>query len=120
VSFLVEERSGVRSIPPVGPRKVPFGGRIYLIQDNLSTPTPPAAVAEARKLDITFVPTPTNASHLNPIETHFRTLRRWAFSGRNFTDWREAEEALRLAIRRLNRVHCVTNSRPALRWWTRN
>ncbi len=77
-------------------------------------------MAEARKLDITFVPTPTNASHLNPIRTHFRTIRRWAFSGTNYTDGCEAEEALRLAIRRLNRVHCVTNSRPALRWWTRH
>jgi hypothetical protein len=104
----------------VGPRKVPLRSADYLIQDNLSTPTPPAAVAEARKLNMTFVPTPTNASHLNPIETHFRTIRRWAFSGRNFTDWRKAEKALRLAIRRLNRVHCVTNSRPALRWWTRH
>ncbi len=33
-----------------------------------------------RKLRITFVPNPTNASHLNPIETHFRTIRRWAFT----------------------------------------
>ena len=83
-------------------------------------PTPPAAVAGARKLDLTLVPTPTNASYPIPIETHIRTLRLWAFPGTNYTDWREAEEALRLAIRRLNRVHCVTNSRPALRWWTRH
>ena len=98
----------------------PSGGRIHLIQDNLSTHTTPAAVAVARKLRITFVPTPTNASHLNPIETHFRTIRRWAFTGSNYTDWGEAKEALRLAIRRLNRIHCVTNSRPAHRWWTRH
>ena len=100
--------------------KYPSGGRVYLIQDNLSTHTTPAAVTEARRLRITFVPTPTNASHLNPIETHFRTLRRWAFTRTNYTDWDEAESNLRLAIRRLNRIHCVTNSRPAHRWWTRH
>jgi transposase len=100
--------------------KYPSGNRIYLIQDNLSTHTTPAAVAEARKLKITFVPTPTNASHLNPIETHFRTIRRWAFTRTSYTDWREVDRVVRASIRRLNHAHCVTNSRPALRWWTRH
>ncbi len=98
----------------------PSGGRIHLTQDNLSTHTTPAAVAVARKLRIIFVLTPTNASHLNPIQTHFRTIRRWAFTGSNYTDWGEAKEALRRAIRRINRIHCVTDSRPAHRWWTRH
>jgi hypothetical protein len=93
---------------------------IYLIQDNLSTHATPAAVSEARKLRITLVPTPTNASHPNPIETHFRTSRRWAFTGSNYTDWEGAKEALPLTMRRLNRIHCVTNSHPAHRWWTRH
>ncbi|MCI4326775.1 MAG: IS630 family transposase [Thermoplasmata archaeon] len=66
--------------------RYPSGRKIYLIQDHLSTHTTPAAVLEAQKLRITFVPTPTNASHLNPIETHFRTIRRWAFTGTNYTD----------------------------------
>jgi hypothetical protein len=66
-------------------------------------------VAEARKLRISFVPIPTNASPYYPVETHFRTIRRWAFTASNYTEWGEAEEALRLAIRRLHRVHCVTN-----------
>jgi transposase len=100
--------------------KYPSGGRIYLIQDDLSTHTTPAAVAEARRLRITFVPTPTNASHLNPIETHFRTIRRWAFTRTNYTDWSEVDRIVRASIRRLNHAHCVTNSRPALRWWTRH
>ena len=100
--------------------KYPFGGRIYLIQDNLSTHTTPAAVTEARRLRISFVPTPTNASHLNPIETHFRTIRRWAFTRTNYTDWGEVDRIVRASIRRLNHAHCVTNSRPALRWWTRH
>ena len=99
--------------------KYPSGGRIYLIQDNLSTHTTPAAVAAARRLRITFVPTPTNASHLNPIETHFRTIRR----GRSPDELHRlgrGDRVIRASIRRLNQVHCVTNSRPALRWWTRH
>jgi transposase len=100
--------------------KYASGGRIYLIQDNLSTHTTPAAVAEARRLRITFVPTPTNASHLNPIETNFRTIRRWAFAWTNYTDWSEVNRIVRASIRRLNHAHYVTNSRPALRWWMRH
>lgn len=100
--------------------KYPVGGRIYLIQDNLSTHTTPTAVAEARRRRITFVPTPTNASHLNPIETHFRTIRRWAFTRTNHADWGEVDRIVRVSIRRLNHAHGVTNSRPALRWWMRH
>jgi hypothetical protein len=91
-----------------------------LIQDNLSTHTTPAAVAAAQRLRITFVPTPINAGHLNPIETHFRTIHRWSLTGSNYTGWVEAEEALQLAIRLPNQIRCVTNSRPAHRWWTRH
>jgi hypothetical protein len=61
----------------------PSGAHIYLIRDNLSSHTAPAAVAAARKLRSMFVPAPTNASRLNPIETHLRTIRRCAFTGSN-------------------------------------
>lgn len=101
-------------------RGYPSGGRIYLIQDNLSTHTTPAAVEEAHRLNITFVPTPTNASHLNPIETHFRTIRRWAFTRTSYGDWEETGRAVQAAMRRLNRIHCGEVSRPIHRWWTRH
>ncbi len=37
----------------------------------------------------------------------------------NYMNWDEAQEALRLAVRRLDRFHCVADSRPVRRWWTR-
>ncbi|MGD0250245.1 MAG: hypothetical protein ABSB97_05090 [Thermoplasmata archaeon] len=67
-------------------RKCPSDGRIYLSQDSLSTHTTPAAVAEAREVKIAFVPTPTNASHPNPDETHFRTIRWRAFTASNYAE----------------------------------
>ena len=100
--------------------KYPSGGSVYLIQDNLSTRTTPAALAEARRLRIPLVPTPTHASRLNGTETRFRPILRWAFTGSNYLSWDEAKEALHHAIRLLHQVHCVTNSRPALRWWTQH
>gem|GEM_PF-5803995 len=75
-----------------------------------------AAVAEARKLRIPFMPTLTNASQLNPIETRSRKIRRWAFIASNYNEGGGAKETLRLAIRRLNRINRVTNSRPEHRW----
>ncbi len=103
-----------------GRGRYPSGGRIYLIQDNLSTHTVPETVAEVRRLRIAFVPTPSSPSHLNPFETQFRTIRRRAFTRTNNIDWEEASRALRHAIRRLNRFRCATNSLPAHRWWTRH
>jgi hypothetical protein len=67
-----------------------------------------------------FVPTPTHASQLNPIETHFRKIHWRASTASTYTEWGEAEGALCLAIRRPNRVHRVTHSRPGHRWWTRH
>lgn len=72
----------------------------------------------ARERRSIFVPTPTNAGNPNPVETHFRTIRRWVLPQTNYMDSSEASEAFRLTIRQLNRVHCVTNSRPAPLWWT--
>lgn len=68
-SYLSSSKSGTGSMRFLrGVRgRYPSGGRIHPAQDNLSTHTPPAAVTEARKLRFTVVPTPTNASHLNPI-----------------------------------------------------
>jgi transposase len=79
--------------------KYPDGGRIYLIQDNLSAHTTPDCLAEAERLDIEFVPTPTNASHLNPIECHFGEVKDLALTGSDYPDWKDAGRALRDAIR---------------------
>ena len=79
--------------------KYPNGGKIYLIQDNLSTHTTSQAYAEARRLNIEFVLTPTNASHLNPIECHFGELKTLALTGSDYQDWKSLGRALQGAIR---------------------
>ena len=78
--------------------KYPGGGRIYWIQDNLSAHTTPECCAEAERLDIEFVPIPTSASHLNPIETHFGKLKDLALTGSDYPDWRGLQKALQDAM----------------------
>jgi transposase len=69
-------------------RWYPRHERIYLIQDNFFAHTTAAALREARRQRISFVPIPTNASHLNPIETHFRSIRQIALTGTDHRSWR--------------------------------
>jgi hypothetical protein len=65
-----------------------------------------------------FGPTPTDASYLDPIETHFRTIRRWAFLASNCPEGGDAEAALRLVIRRFIQTHLLPDSRSQHRWGT--
>jgi transposase len=83
----------------------PSNEPIFLIMDNLSAHTTPEALEEAERLWIRFVPIPTNSSHLNPIETHFRSIRRIALSGSDHRDWRELGRAVQGAMRELNQRH---------------
>ncbi|MBX8634299.1 MAG: hypothetical protein KHF84_07335 [Thermoplasmata archaeon] len=46
--------------------------------------------------------TPTNASWLNPIETHFNDMQRIALSGTDFRSWNEMDAALQKAIKYKN------------------
>lgn len=90
--------------------KYPGRERIYLIQDNLSTHTTPACRKEAKRLNIVFVPIPTNASHLNAIEAHFKELRDLALTGSDYRAWPEMARALQGGVRWRNR-----NARPKVR-----
>lgn len=97
--------------------KYPKGGRIYLIQDNLSAHTTPECVAEADRLNIEFVPIPTNASHLNPIETHFGKLKQLALTGSDYPTWNALCHALQAAIRwRNNHVNDAGKKVRRLLW----
>ena len=51
---------------------------------------------------VTHVPTPTNASWLNPTETHFNDIWKIALSGTYFRSWEEVDDALQKAIRYKN------------------
>lgn len=99
--------------------KYPGRERIYLIQDNLSAHTTPECVAEARRLNIVFVPIPTNASFLNPIECRFGNVKRLALTGSDYPDWRALARALQDAMRYRNRA-AVAEPKARRRLWRRH
>ena len=98
----------------------PSGERIYLIQDNLSAHTTPECRREARRLKITFVPIPTNASHLNPIETHFRGLQQKVLTASDYRDWRSLGHALQGGMRELNQLHSPAPRKTKRCLWVRH
>lgn len=100
--------------------KYPDGGRIYLIQDNLSAHTTPECRAEAARLDIEFVSTPTNASHLNPIECHFGEIQDLALTGSDYRDWETASTALLDAVRWRNKHRSPKVHKVKRLLWTRH
>jgi transposase len=98
----------------------PSGERIYLIQDNLSAHTTAACRSEARRLKITFVPIPTNASQWNPIETHFRSIRQIALTGSDYREWRPLGQAIQSAMRELNAKHSAPVHKVKRCLWVRH
>ena len=56
---------------------------LYVILDNASAHTVTRVLDYARKHRIRLVFTPTNASWLNPIESHFTSLRKFAINNSN-------------------------------------
>ena len=65
----------------------PSRQRIYWIQDNLSANWTPdiRRFADANKIEL--VPTPTYASYLNRIESHFRPIQEFVFNNSDYPDW---------------------------------
>ena len=65
-----------------------------MIMDNLSAHWTQDIVKWAKCNRVTLVPTPTNASWLNPIETHFNDIQKIALSGTDFRFREEVGDAL--------------------------
>ncbi|MGA8542700.1 MAG: IS630 family transposase [Thermoplasmata archaeon] len=101
-------------------RWYPSGERIYLVQDNFSAHTTREARREARQLKISLVPIPTNSSHLNPIETHFRSIREIALTGTDFQEWRALGGAIQGAMRELNARHSAPAHKVKRCLWVRH
>jgi hypothetical protein len=72
----------------------PARQRIYWIQDNLSANWTPDIRAFADANRIQLVATPTYASYLNRIESHFRPLQEFAFNNTDYRDWDTAQRAV--------------------------
>jgi len=98
----------------------PSGSPIFLIMDNLSAHLTPEAVREADRLWIRPVPIPTNSSHLNPIETHFRSIRQIALTGTDYRDWRSLGGAIQGAMKELNVRHSAPAHKVKRCLWVRH
>jgi hypothetical protein len=66
----------------------------YWIQDNLSANWTPDIRAFAAANRIELVPTPTYASYLNRIESHFRPIQEFVFNNTDYLDRANAQRAL--------------------------
>ena len=56
----------------------------------------------AKENRVSFAPTPTNASWLNPVECYIGVLQRLALKDTDYTKWPEVDAALQSAIRYKN------------------
>jgi hypothetical protein len=65
----------------------PASIRIYWIQDNLSCHWTPAIRAWAAGNNVELVPTPTYASYLNRIESHFGAIGEFVVKNADYLDW---------------------------------
>ena len=72
----------------------PRSRRIYWIQDNLSCHWTPAIRAWAEHNNVELVPTPTYASYLNRIESHFGAISEFVVKNADYLDW----DSFQLAI----------------------
>lgn len=80
----------------------PAWRRIYWIQDNLSAHWTPAIRAWAADNNVELVPTPTYASYLNRIESHFGAISEFAVKNTDYLDWDACGHAIAQHIRYRN------------------
>jgi transposase len=72
----------------------PARQKLYWIQDNLSANWTPDIRAFAAANKVELVPTPTYASYLNRIESHFRPIQEFVFNNTDYGDWETAQRAV--------------------------
>ncbi|HEY8705418.1 MAG TPA: hypothetical protein VIL98_11735 [Gaiellaceae bacterium] len=76
--------------------------RLYWIQDNLSCHWTPAIRAWAAANNVELVPTPTYASFLNRIESHFGAIDEFVCKNADYLDWDSYALAMAKHIRHRN------------------
>ena len=80
----------------------PRSRRLYWIQDNLSCHWTPAIRAWAAEHNVELVPTPTYASYLNRIESHFGAISEFVVKNSDYLDWDSFGFAMAAHIRYRN------------------
>ncbi|MBU7010862.1 MAG: transposase [Theionarchaea archaeon] len=81
----------------------PIKERLYIILDNFSPHKTEKVLTWAEENNVELVPTPTNASWLNPIECHFGPLKKFAILNSNYKSHKEQARAIRRYIAWRNR-----------------
>jgi hypothetical protein len=76
--------------------------RLYWIQDNLSCHWTPAIREWAAASNVELVPTPTYASFLNRIESHFGAIDAFVCKNADYLDWDAFAHAMAQHIRYRN------------------
>jgi len=76
--------------------------RLYWIQDNLSCHWTPAIREWAAASNVELVPTPTYASFLNRIESHFGAIDEFVCANADYLDWDAFDHAMGQHIRHRN------------------
>jgi transposase len=91
--------------------KYSLNQRIYLIQDNLSAHWTPDVRAWAREARVTLVPSATQASWMNPVESHAGDLQKLVLDGSNFSSWAEVRQEFRRSMAYRNRERALRKKR---------
>jgi transposase len=81
------------------------GLRIYLVADNLSTHKTPTIREWAEQANVELVFTPTYASFLNRIESHFWAIGEFVIKNADYPDWNTLAKATAEHIRYRNGPH---------------
>jgi hypothetical protein len=72
----------------------PTRQKLYWIQDTSRRTGPLRSAKFAASNKIELVPTPTYASYLNRIESHFRPIQEFVFNNTDYPDWATAQRPL--------------------------
>lgn len=82
--------------------KYPSRLRVYMIQDGLFAHWTDEIRSWARKNMTTLVPTATNASWMNPVESHTGDIQKLALAGTDYKRWKTVDKAFRNAVKYRN------------------
>ena len=78
--------------------RYPSDHRVHIIQDNLSAHWTPAIRRWARKSNTTLVASATQASWMNPVESHAGDLQKMVMDGSDFGSWAEVRREFAKAM----------------------
>lgn len=93
-------------------KRYPRSVRLYIILDNRRSHKKAEVLSWAKENRVTLVFTPTYASWLNRIESHFESLKRFALRGRTFIDHKEQGQAIQAYLRWRNKHHLKGSNHP--------